>query len=102
MFLVKYILTKFPKYIAPYLITTASYGAISKAFQVKNATVIRNDPKTPSPMLYRDRLLLIMASSLFAIEYWPIYIYRDLGTLELMLRKEYKPTKGVHWLDYAF
>lgn len=77
-----------------------AYGVGNRLHHTHNATVQRDFKE--SPMLIRDRAFVVAFGAISAIEVWPIFLYADLGKLELSLRGEYKKPKYDHWIDYLF
>jgi len=96
----RYIYYRIPERFGHYILATMSYGALSRAYHTYDATVQR-DFKT-APMLIRDKLCVTAIGAVTAIEFWPFYLFADIGKLELSLCGEYKKPTYNHWCDYLF
>jgi hypothetical protein len=76
-----------------------AYGVGNRLYHTHGATVQRDFKE--SPMLIRDRAFVVAFGAISAIELWPLYLYMDLGRLELSLRGESSnKSKYDHWIDY--
>ena len=89
-----------PRKYGHYILITMAYGTLSRGYHIHNATVQREFNTVP--MLIRDKVCIMAIGAVTAIELWPMYLYADIGKLELNLRGEYKPPKYDHMIDYIF
>ena len=89
-----------PNTFGKYLLATTGYGLLSRAYHTNDATV-RREGET-CPMLIRDKATVMLIGALTAIEFWPFYVFADIGKLELNLRGEYRKPAYNHWVDYLF
>jgi ABC-type uncharacterized transport system substrate-binding protein len=76
-----------------YIMYTFSYGLVRKSIQMNNATITTysDNRKKNVPLLYTDKALLIGWGALASVYLWPVFLWKDLGKIELYLDKTKDP-----------
>jgi hypothetical protein len=85
------------------------YGFVRKTLEMIPAKIVKFDQDewryVPTPVLAVDKALIVAVCTVFTLVLWPLYLYRDLQKLELLLDPDLKAgmyvdakTSTIHYL----
>jgi len=89
-----------------YILTTLSYGITRKVIRLHSATIYEYDYDKKCtlqhPVLICDKMLIASLGAISAIYLWPIYMFKDLRSIEISLKNDnyYKEENKRHIINY--
>lgn len=82
------------------VVAVMTYGAIRKWLHVKDAQVYNYATGKDEPLFVSTKAALIVTGALANTYLWPIYVMKDINTVEAYLRDYKAPKRHLNVLDH--